>query len=122
VVTKEEALKLALEALSDFDYEKRLTAITAIKETLAQPAQEPVGYVRPEVIDLLNRGVRCAGERLSPRADKEDGLTMAFYTTPPQRPWVGLTREESLWILDNCRTPETYLSMIEAKLKEKNTP
>lgn len=38
---KQEALKMALEALSDFDYEKRMTAITAIKEALAeQPAQQ----------------------------------------------------------------------------------
>jgi len=37
-----------------------------------------------------------------------------------KREWVGLTREESLWILDNCRTPDTYLSMVEAKLKQKN--
>ena len=40
---------------------------------------------------------------------------------PAKREWVGLTREESLAILDDCRTPITYISMIEAKLKEKNS-
>jgi len=38
-MTKDEALNLAFDALSDFDYEKRLTALTAIKAALAQPAQ-----------------------------------------------------------------------------------
>jgi hypothetical protein len=45
-----EALKLALEALEEYaDYEGKTRAadeaITAIKEALEQPAQEPVAYV-----------------------------------------------------------------------------
>ena len=45
-MTKDEALKLALEALktSMYPQQKQLQAITAIKEALAQPAQEPVAW------------------------------------------------------------------------------
>jgi len=50
-MTKDEALKLALEALertgniAGFAHEREQAAITAIRETLAQPEQEPVGSV-----------------------------------------------------------------------------
>ena len=44
-----------------------------------------------------------------------------LYTTPPQRPWVGLTDEEAQWLYDNCRTPSNLIDMVEAKLKDKNT-
>ena len=33
-MTKDEALKIALEALTDFDYDKRMKAIESIKEAL----------------------------------------------------------------------------------------
>jgi len=88
-----------------------------------EPAQAPVGYVRPEVIDLLNRGVRCAGERFSPRADKEDGLTTAFYTTPPRRPWVSLTHQQTKDCMNAWSDIDAYVlcRAIEAKLEEANT-
>jgi len=42
-----------------------------------------------------------------------------LYTTPPQRPWVGLTDED----LVDCESEEDvrFVRAIEAKLKEKNT-
>ena len=98
-MTKDEALKLALEALTycealnkDVEQQK-MQAITAIKEALAQPAQEP------------------------------DELTIAYmsglYDGKKKRPWVGLTDEEASW----CQAPSTIQTWkrIEAKLKEKNT-
>ena len=69
-MTKDEALKLALEALETLEkcepsYSKiwslkdnaRIT-ITAIKEALAQPAfvQEPVAWLYPEGLEALQRG------------------------------------------------------------------
>ncbi len=56
-MTKDEALKLALEALkhlqptaltSFYTIGDRDKAITAIKEALAQPVQEPVAYIHVE--------------------------------------------------------------------------
>ena len=48
LMTKEEALKLALEALETADetefWNKQKEAITAIKEALAQPEQEPRNF------------------------------------------------------------------------------
>ena len=49
-MTKDEALRLALEALENAEYgdyyKKELNeAITAIKEALAQPEQEPVAWI-----------------------------------------------------------------------------
>jgi hypothetical protein len=123
-LTKDEALKLALEYLEASDnYLGSLDhsePIAAIKEALAQPAQEPVAWM-----------YQCSANNSAPVlmrskrdwAESGTGLWIEtpLYTTPPQRPWVGLTRKESLSILDDCRTPITYISMIEAKLKEKNT-
>ena len=85
-MTKDEALKLALDALETLDRvvlgtQRAEDAITAIKEALAKPEQEPVaciaevstfdGYLKKEVawnkrIDSFPVGTK-------------------FYTTPPQR-------------------------------------
>jgi len=45
-------------------------------------------------------------------------------TTPPQRKWVGLTQKEVQEIHDTYHKrmgPQEFASMLEAKLKEKNT-
>ena len=132
-----EALKLALEALetcgedewhSDDDYvmvqiynETMVNrAITAIKEALAQPAQEPVAHVylfdhdgRPLIAWNNAKGIKI-GDKL--------------YTAPPQREWVGLTDDEIKKIVANyCLTIGNWslngLSVaqaVAAKLKERN--
>ena len=90
-MTKDEALKLALEALEaerdiyrendeDGAPEYILEAITAIEEALAQfEAQEPVAWMNDmgTHIDL-----------------NVSGRGMPLYTTPQQRTWVGLTDED----------------------------
>ena len=108
-MTKNEALKLALEALEESHPEAYRHTITAIKKALAQPEQEPVGWAEHGVINWL--------------ADKQFNHTSFLYATPPQRTWVGLTDEE----IKGCFkiTPDQHLpwhiyQRIEAKLKEKN--
>ena len=128
-MTKDEALKLALEALHGFipylplndeaqcgRYDK---ALIAIKETLAQPEQEPVAW-RTKVDHIMftskRKDVLPLGGKLEP-----------LYTTPPQRTWVGLTDEE--WNAIYYKFAEhgasvsgwDFAKAIEAKLKEKNT-
>ena len=130
-MTKDEALKLGLEALEGFipylplkdeaqcnRYDK---AITAIKEALAQPEQEPVAWISTGPARMIHW-----------TADKpaygDDWVPL--YTTPPQRTWVGLTKEEiaefDTWH-DNREeevgwcNPSEIVAYIEAKLKEKNT-
>jgi hypothetical protein len=106
-MTKDEALKLALEALEEAadaidswgsyasgyfqvkhdlesDISKAKSAITAIKEALAQPEQEPVAWMCADE-SLINKGYArfshvCMGDWKIP-----------VYTTKPQRTWVGLT-------------------------------
>ena len=43
-----------------------------------------------------------------------------LYTAPPKREWVGLTKEEFFEIYNSPVTIIKQMSMIEAKLKEKN--
>ena len=123
-MTKEEALKLALEALSsvgwhgggscwEVDPDKIEEATIAIKEALAQPAQEPVinGWKLREVyFDEHGEPTMHKEPAQEPVAwivefengeqelhfDKQSvGETITpLYTAPPQRPWVGLTEEE----------------------------
>ena len=88
-MTKDEALKLALETLEclkrDFDADQfewgiADEAITAIKEALAQPEQEPLAWISTGPARMIHW-----------TADKpaygDDWVPL--YTTPPQRTWVG---------------------------------
>ena len=113
-MTKDKALKLALEALthirpsaltSFYTIGDRDKAIIAIKEALAQPEQEPLKYT-------VN--VKCG------RCGSAETYDMTIDTTPPQRTWVGLTVEERK---DLCRcwsSPMDAIYATEAKLKELN--
>ena len=120
-MTDREALKLALEALEEIadevfsPYDNKLGgAILAIREVLAQPEPEPFGYFRYDL-------------RLDAWVQNRAGLAgTPFYTTPPQRTWVGLTEAERVDIIDiEIDAPETehfaLAQSIETALKEKNT-
>jgi len=126
-MTKDEALKLALEALEanqpvnycvnskgekfpmsvadPFKFQRCAEAITAIKEALAQPEQKPDIY---------------------PEEAYEMGLeAIAYYAAPPQRTWVGLTGEDfsAIKFSVEMRFPAEFRAgarWAEAKLKEKN--
>jgi hypothetical protein len=118
-MTKDEALKLALEALGWTDEWRpqglKEEAITAIKEALAQPEQEPVAWV-------------CHGTHGHHDIDflEEDVDTLSvgtqLYTTPPQRTWVGLTNEDKSEICDMTERDErdSVMRLVEAKLKARN--
>ena len=107
----QEALKLALEALEAPSPMGQYKAITAIKEALAQPEQEPVKMV----------AYNCTC-----------GRTMKFESVhgvvAPQRTWVGLTDEEIADCAEKMEASDPtdsfwreFFRGIEAKLKEKNT-
>ena len=97
---KDEALKLALEALEEAWYhvgtfqptEKAIDlydkARAAIKEALAQPVQEPVAWMNDSTPSgIFARHIDGA---------RNFGCTIPLYITPPQRTWVELTDEEIL--------------------------
>ena len=121
-MTKDEALKLALEALElhgkQYPHMVKgycLDAITAIKEALAQPEQEPVGW-----LDSNDKLAEFMHKDLKAEHDKRDSSTprafqIPVYTTPPQRKppqfptmlrkmWSG--REVQDWINENWNKGE----------------
>ena len=129
----QEALKLALEALengmkfvwTDPEREACFVAIDAIKEALAQPAQEPYCYVDPVHLAALNTDQSA---EVVLHKNPSGYAARGLYTAPQQRTWVGLTDEE---ILVKCESVPDYdignhdliqfARAIETKLKEKNT-
>ena len=143
-MTKDEALKLALEALElhgqQYPHMVKgycLDAITAIKEALAQPEQEPVAWINSSEL-LVMKGNAYAGAkdwRVNLGLEPEKG-DVGLYTTQPQRPWVGLTEEELYEIYDEsddgsspcgvcgacskCKIEVAIARAIESKIKEKN--
>ena len=85
-----EALKyLQAGAIVPVDMETTILLVNALKEALAQPAQEPVAYL------VLFEG---AGKLLEfKKGNYIHGAKVEhipLYTTPPQREWVGLTDED----------------------------
>ena len=100
-----EALKMALEALENpwnAGPDGIADAITAIKEALAQPAQEPVAW-----------------EQFYPDIGKPQIALNAEVVgyVAPQRPWVGLTAEETSGFTSHEMTVVKYVSKV---LQEKN--
>ena len=96
-MTKDEALKMALEALEwsnkeingwrddAYSYEPEdqpeiMSAITAIKAALIQPEQEPVAWGLRNMDGVMD----CISPQM--RSDYDDGyFTIPLYTSPPQR-------------------------------------
>jgi hypothetical protein len=114
-MTKDEALKMALEVMrnqGDVSVDEWIATEKAIKEALAQPEQEPVAWV-------------CYGALGKQDIDFEQSdinkleIGTLLYTTPPQRTWVGLTDEE-LSQIEGTHIGRSFARAIEAKLKEKN--
>ena len=134
-MTKDEALKLALEALKQIDeampFPVAKLAQKVIKEALAQPEQEPVAWnvVDPtgKIVATEMNSVR-GWARIEGYKPTVEGL-LGFHeqgwrvvpTTPPQRTWVGLTDEEISELIRATHNTGSFVRAIEAKLKEKNT-
>jgi len=114
-----EAMKLALFALDivkiHYTQNRHINeAITALKEQLAQPEQEPVAWLcTPNEDGLFGL----------PLSDKGCIDCFPVYRHPPQRTWVDLSDED----IEECFTitPDLYLKRhiaqrILDKFKEKN--
>jgi hypothetical protein len=123
-MTKDEALKMALEALEGkysitaSMLNQQFQALTAIKEALAQPAQEPAAYC------YVQKGTSV--DILTFYAEPDDavaGTLFPLYYATPQRPWIGLTEEEVTQLdMDTSGTVHDFVQAVDSKLKEKNTP
>ena len=131
-MNKDKALKLALEALEtelavDMTNgaevgeaaEKMCEAITAIKEALAQPKQEPVALMiyhdhicYKSQADDQSFGFWCPVNQDLPFPDLPFPEGTKFYTTPPQRTWVELTDEEIEELANEYLFAEEDLEML----------
>ena len=98
------------------------TAMDALRERLAQPEQEPVAWICEGSASDEKHAIDYWQEDI-------DAIPIGtqLYTTPPQRPWVGLTDEEikslpSWWpSYEDAPALIQLVKDVEAKLKEKNT-
>ena len=128
-MSKDEALRIAMEALEvanslvdGYYLEKGKAwmpeieeAITAIKSAL-EAKDEPVA-----TIDSLEQEI-YENTRQFVSLDVMEWMLKRYYTTPPQRTWVGLTDEEIGVCLDvGNGSMGKIISAIQAKLKELNT-
>ena len=123
-MTKEEAMKLALEALEADELDmvddgsgnmvfRKEQAITAMEKLLAQPEQEPLAWISTGPASMIHW-----------TADKpaygDDWVPL--YTTPPQRTWVGLTDEETETLIHRFKgDPWTLIEEVSARLEKRNT-
>ena len=106
-MTKDEALKMCLEYIETNAQGSKFAIL--IKEALAQPEQEPVGKFA-KFTDGIWREV----------TDGSAGVPL--YTTPPQRTWVGLTKEERHEIsMANRPYCADVMAAHEEELKRRNT-
>jgi hypothetical protein len=100
------------------EFIERFAALVAehiLRERLAQPEQEPVAWLYRDAWGVM---------KLSQTTPPPVGA-FPVYTTPQQRPWVGLTAADikEIWKGEPMLLPwdMTRTLAIEAKLKEKNT-
>jgi len=148
-MTKDEALRLALEALEKlFGIPDMLTgensgdvavwrlggsyrtqqAITAIKQVLAAPVQEPVAWISNKDFEPIRIRIMQEAYELADNNDPEGYNAIKVMCgdvqkmLSPQRTWVGLTDEEIQECLQGLptQTIDVYARRIEAKLKQKN--
>jgi hypothetical protein len=145
-MSKDEAMKLALEALlaatpvKAKDPQMQAVAIVALQEALAEPQQEPVAWA-DALFDAIKHGDEDHQNWLQEKL--KSWVIVNPPPTPPaaQRPWVGLT-DEQIDLFINGRgdeddddyveptgdgyglTDSDLMKLVrrsEAKLKEKNT-
>jgi hypothetical protein len=126
-MSKDEALRLALEALvmlldnyvpeaTEEDISQVETTISAIKAAL-EAKDEPVAWANMRD-DGLTPVMLSISQHPEDRANWMNPVPL--YATPPQRTWVGLTDEDVDLIANKHATLQGAIWAIEAKLKEKN--
>ena len=96
-------------------------ALKAAADLLAQPEQEPVA-----TLDDLEQEIYENTRQFVSR-DVMEWMLKRYYTTPPQRTWVGLTDEEIADCAEKMEASDPtdsfwreFFRGLEAKLKDKN--
>ena len=147
-MTKDEALRLALEALGHFEKAglatlKTIDAITAIKQALEQPETEPVvwmyqdksthevrfqKHMRDFVDHTKTSEVPLYGEPLANHELQcvcgavwcgDEMVHLPNKTSPPKREWQGLTDEEYSQLHDGLYQQGKSLGWVVDQIEEK---
>ncbi len=138
-MTKDEAMKLALDALVDVQ-EMMTTSdwfnerVQAVRQALEQPEQKPVAWsVRNRLTGTHwytheSKYTSQYYANLYSHRESDGYPTMEvtpLYTAPPKREWVGLTNEEIVkasigHVEGEHMLPHSFAREIEKLLREKN--
>ena len=123
-MTDRELMQMALDALDSDNPDIQLRAATHLRAALAQPEQEPWGYISHKAWKMP----------VFVEADDLQAANLPFnnpdytpvYKAPPQREWQRLTDEEIKGLVHfiDWTAGWTYVDFakaIESKLREKNT-
>lgn len=109
------AAEMALDELEHFNKTSKeaylydfTNEITALRQALAQPEQEPVAWLEYDDEGYLF----LSGKRKG---------AFPVFIAPPSKSWVSLTDEDFDNIYKRHDTYDSFARAIEAKLKEKNT-
>ena len=88
-----------------------------------QHKQEPVAWTEQRFYDDGTPNPCSALKWAGRNAENDFPVGTKFYTTPPQRTWVGLTDDEVNELVEHTECEDYYglVEVTEAKLKEKNT-
>jgi len=81
-------------------------------------AQKPVAWFTED--NKTDKSATTYDKVVAERWKQKGWPATELYTAPPKREWVGLTKEEFFEIYHSPETIIGQMSMIEAKLKEKN--
>jgi hypothetical protein len=132
-MTKDEALRLALEALekiSRTQYHIETPPIESLEEKMRRIADKAITAIKA-ALEAKGEPVACINveQRKLEWAKYVSWGTptvvnlpkIPLYTTPPQRTWVGLTDDDRFELAKAQHGWEDLLIAAEAKLKEKNT-
>ncbi len=134
-MTKDEAMRLALDALNyaadeiwcENDDDIIADARTALRTALAQHDVPETDFGETEPVAWWDGIGRFATVKEKDWDRRTGGILSAgrdipLYTAPPQREWQGLTKEEAREIcVANVPYVADMVTALEAKLKEKNT-
>ena len=121
-MTKDEALTMCLEYIETDKHERKYVR-HAIKAALEQQAEQ-IGWA-VQGCSKMWRG-EFAEIDAKAEAKRIGGTCVAFalYTEPPQRSWVGLTKEDKFEIAEKLGLVSVewlnLMQVIEDKLKERN--
>ena len=121
-MTKDEALKMAIEALEmhvpHYIKDRGCDALIACKEALEQPTQEPVGWLDANemLADFMHKDLKAEHEKRGSFTPKD--FPIPVYLHPHQ--WQKLTDDEVSEIIGNLNSPYAMIRTAEMMLEKRN--